>query len=90
MSAVGEGDMGRDELIGLLQKLPADTVIAVRGTNNLSGDCWPPAIRVWEYQGRLKATIEIGSGNHYNYPEGYSGVKEVTEKFFTHDESNVR
>jgi len=38
---------------------------------------------VWLYQGKqVEATLEpdYTTGHHYNYPEGYSGVEEITSQ----------
>jgi len=82
-------EMSVEQLIALLQKLPPGTRMEVRA-GAYQDDAYIPTVRVWIYQGRqISATLEMDQAkatgpnrHHYNYPEGYSGVEEITEKIF--------
>lgn len=78
-----KGEMSVEDLIAKLQKLPPGTKMMVQA-GGWGDDAYVPNIRVWLYQGRVvEASIEVGPDHyHYNYPEGYSGVVEITQQIY--------
>lgn len=77
--------MDRDEFLQMIAKLPPGTTILVRGGAAASDDAWNPTIKVFANKsGALTAVVEMDAKNraHYNYPRKYSGVTEVTDKYF--------
>ncbi len=76
-----KGEMSVEELIAILQKLPPGTRMEVRAGSH-QDDAYVPKVRVWLYQKRqISATIEASyNGHHYNYPEHYNGVEEITNQ----------
>jgi len=81
---LGKEEMTVEQLIVLLEQLPPGTKMQVKA-GAYGDDAYVPMLRVWLYQGKLiEATIEPNhaTGHHYNYPEGYSGVEEITDKIF--------
>jgi len=75
--------MDRDKFLEMVQKLPSGTKILVRGGSAASDDAWTPTIRVYSSSERLTAVVEMASiREHYNYPEDYSSVIEVTDQYF--------
>lgn len=79
-SELSKGEMSVEQLIAILQKLPPGTRMEVRSGD----DAYVPKVRVWLYQGlKINATIEPSyNGHHYNYPEHYSGVIEITDEVY--------
>jgi len=67
--------MKKEELEKILAKLPAGTEIYVRSRD----DAWPAKARLFSSQGRPPDVLylESAAGDHRNFPEGYSGVKEL-------------
>lgn len=74
--------MDRDELIALLQKLPEGTEVFVRA-GAYKDSAYTPVLKIFEYQKqKVSAYIDVHPhSSHYNYPEGYSGVVDVTSKY---------
>ena len=64
--------------------MPKGTNIVVRGGAAASDDAWNLTIRVFASGTNYTAVIEMDEihREHYNYPKGYSGVKDVTADFF--------
>lgn len=70
--------MEKEELIALLEKLPPKTEVFVRA-GSYRDDAYAPVLKVFEYQKRtISAYLDIQRGTHRNYPEGYSGAREIT------------
>lgn len=74
--------MINETLIEALKKLPPQTEIYVRGGAPWPDDAWEISIRVFSSNGRLSAYLCPQGGHHVNFPENYSGVKEVTKEYF--------
>lgn len=78
--------MTKEELEAVLAKLPARTEIYVRAGSHRD-DAYPATFHVFESKGVLETIgfyIDVDSertDEHRNYPEGYSGCKEVTRRF---------
>lgn len=77
--------MTKEKLQAILDTMPASTLIYVRAGDN----AWPARPRRFEYQGKPQNVLyldHVGSdedGDHLNYPEGYSGAKEIPVKGMT-------
>lgn len=68
--------MTKEELIAILNKLPANSEVYVRQGDN----AWPMIVRAYRYSDRVSAYMCIDMKNldgHVNYPEGYGGVVQV-------------
>jgi len=70
--------MTKEKLAAILEKLPAGTLIYVR----VRDDAWPAKAR--RFTSRAAESVlyidhvaEDDDGDHRNFPEGYSGAKEV-------------
>jgi hypothetical protein len=76
-------NMDRDKFVAMVQKLPPGTKILVRGGGGWHDDAWVPTIRVFSYNDKLTAVVEYDKfhNDHYNYPENYTGVTEVTDQY---------
>lgn len=68
--------MSKEELIAQLQKLPNGTELFSRQGDN----AWPVKLRVFEEGNGIAAYFDCQFDNHRNFPEHYSGVKEITQK----------
>lgn len=67
--------MTKEDMIALLEKLPPGTEIYSRQGDN----AWPAKLRVFQ-EPAIVAYITINANDHRNFPEGYSGVKEITKE----------
>ena len=74
--------MNSNELIVVLQKLPRDITIFTRQGRGHSDDMFDVTVRVFkDGNGKLIAVI-VPTGEHANFPEGYTGVEEITDRYF--------
>lgn len=64
----------REDLLNIIEKLPPGTEIFTRSGDN----AWPTKVRVFQYGREVTAYMDYERGDHRNFPEGYSGAKEIT------------
>lgn len=73
--------MTKEQLIEILNKLPEGTPIRIQ-SGEYRDDGYDVKMRVFTYNNQLEAYIcpDHSTRNHYNFPENYSGVAEITNR----------
>jgi hypothetical protein len=71
--------MTREEALDLISTLPSGTELFIR-TGQFMDDAYPAKLRTFNESSGITAYIDIDrgkTGEHRNWPEGYTGVVEV-------------
>lgn len=73
--------MNKEQLIEILKKLPDGTPIRTQ-SGQFNDDSYNVKVRVFTSSNGISAYIcdDYSSREHYNFPENYSGVTEVTDE----------